>query len=155
MLKIVYSLFLGIILSIFAGVGISTFYQSPQYPEPPESLRYELSEEESEQYKADQRAYDLEVEAAQGSLDAYQRNVSIISTAIAVVFLAAGLVYAHKIDVIADGFLLGGIFTLLYSMGLGLASGDEKYRFIIATIGVAAAIGLGYWRFVKNAPGKG
>ncbi|HEX9594590.1 MAG TPA: hypothetical protein VF996_00425 [Candidatus Saccharimonadales bacterium] len=151
MLKIIYSLFLGIILSIFAGVGISAFYQSPEYPEPPESLRYELLEDESEQYVADQRAYDLEVEAAQGGMDTYQRNVSIIATVIAVIFLAVGLIYAHKIDVIADGFLLGGIFTLLYSMGLGLASGDEIYRFLIITVGVVVAIGLGYWRFAKDA----
>jgi len=150
MLKIVYSLFLGVILAIFVGVGISAFYQAPEYPEPPDAIKYGIYEDQTEEQKAVQRAYDQQAEAARERVEAHDRNVSIIATVVAVLLLAVGLVYSHKIDVIADGFLLGGIFTLLYSMGLGLASGDEMYRFLIISVGVAVAIALGYWRFVKT-----
>ena len=152
MLKVVYSLFLGIILAVFVGVGISAFYQSPSYPDEPESLRYGIESQPTEQQKQDQLEFERQTEAIDTDMDTYNRNVSIVATVIAVVFMAVGLIYSHKIDVIADGVLLGGIFTLLYSMGRGLASGDEIYRFLIITVGVIAAIGLGYWRFVKTAP---
>lgn len=155
MLKVVYSLFLGIILAIFVGVGISAFYQGPQYPDPPASIRYEAPEDQTEEQRAAQVAYDQQFETVDKQMEDYRRNVSIIATVIAVAFMAVGLVYSHKIDVIADGFLLGGIFTLLYSMGLGLASGDEIYRFLSVAVGVAVALVLGYRRFAAPmAAGK-
>lgn len=154
MLKIMYSFFLGIILAVFVGVGISTFYNAPEYPEYPASLERLDTPELTEEQKSIQTEFDTEVEAAEVELDSYNRNVSILATIVAVLFMAIGLVYAHKIDVIADGILLGGIFTLLYGLGRGLASGDEIFRFLVVTVGVAAAIGIGYWRFVKNAPAK-
>lgn len=154
MLKVVYSLFLGIILAIFVGVGISAFYQAPQYPDPPDTIKYGAVDEPDEEYLAAQRQYDEQNNQVQQQMDDYSRNVSIIATVIAVAFLAVGLVYSHRIDVIADGVLLGGIFTLLYSMGRGLASGDEIYRFLIISVGVAVALFLGYWRFVKQVPAR-
>lgn len=154
MLKVIYSLFLGIILAVFVGVGIATFYSAPEYPDYPESLERVDSPELTEEQKAIQHTYEGTVEYVEAELDDYNRNVSVIATIVAVLFMAIGLIYAHKIDVIADGILLGGIFTLLYGLGRGLASGDEIFRFLVVTVGVAAAIGIGYWRFVKNAPAK-
>ena len=152
MLKIIYSLFLGVILAIFVGVGISTFTGSPEYPDYPENLARLDIAELNEQQKAEQMAYEQQVQAVEEEMDKHNRNVSIIATVIAVAFMAVGLIYAHKIDVIADGVLLGGVFTLLYGLGRGLATGDEIFRFLVVTVGVVAAIGLGYWRFVKQAP---
>jgi hypothetical protein len=59
------------------------------------------------------------------------------------------LTAATKLSVIADGLLLGGLFTLLYSLGLGLSTDDTSYRFIIITIGLAAALFIGYWKFLR------
>ncbi len=82
-------------------------------------------------------------------MEPYNRNVSIITLSTAMVLLAASLAFEKKIKIIADGVLLGGVFTLLYSLGRSFASGDTKYTFADVSIGLAVAIYLGYHRFVK------
>lgn len=151
MLKIVYSVFLGVILALFVGVGISVFYPQPEAPEYPAEMRYEYGENgPSAQELEEQRVYDEAMELFQkNEMQPYNRNVSIIATIFAVALLGVGVVFSHKLDVIADGMLLGGIFTLIYGMGRGLATEQETYRFIVITIGLLIALALGYWKFAK------
>ena len=55
MLKVIYSLFLGVILAVFVGVGISTFTGSPEYPDYPENLaRLDTAELNEQQCPDDQ-----------------------------------------------------------------------------------------------------
>jgi hypothetical protein len=54
-----------------------------------------------------------------------------------------------KVEVISDGVMLGGLFTLLYSLGRGFASQDSKYSFISITVGLMVVLYLGYHRFVR------
>jgi hypothetical protein len=51
---------------------------------------------------------------------------------------------------IADGILLGGVFTTIYGIIRGLMSEDTKFRFIIVTVGLIIALVLGYIKFIKN-----
>lgn len=149
-LTIVYTLFLGIILALFVGVGIQTFYPQPEFPPSietavpdPDATEAELrkqgaeSEEAFRQFEEDSKAYN--------------RNVSTISLVAAVSFLALSLLLEKRNRVITNGIMLGGLFTLLYSFGRGLASGDSTMTFIAVTIGLAVVLFLGYRRFGRPA----
>lgn len=45
--------------------------------------------------------------------------------------------------------MLGGLFTLFYSIGRGFASEDSKYMFIMVSVGLLLVLFLGYHRFVS------
>lgn len=150
MLKLIYTVFLGVILAIFVGVGVSVFYPEPEYPEAPDIVKYGPYENRTPVQNAQEEAYNRKVATfEEDEMQPYNRNVSIIATVVAVLFLVVGVMYSQKLDVVADGMLLGGIFTLLYGMGRGIASQDEVFRFIVVVVGVAVALGLGYWKFAK------
>jgi hypothetical protein len=148
MLKIIYSFFLGILLAIFVGMGIAAFYQQPASPTWPTELNVANKEQTAEQQKL-QKDFDAKQAVWNEKMKPYNRNVSIMTLAAAVVFVAIGLLLEQKINILADGIMLGGVFTLLYSMGRGFASQNSKYSFVVVSIGVAIAIALGYLRFVK------
>ena len=147
-LKLVYTFFLGLLLAIFVGVGINTFYPGPKAPEyPTTSFSYE--KEPSEEEKQKQKEFDQKNAEYFEKEKPYSRNVSIAALVAGVVLLAISLVYERRIKIIADGVLLGGLFTLLYSIGRGFASEDTKYNFVVVTIGLLIALYLGYHRFVR------
>jgi hypothetical protein len=68
----------------------------------------------------------------------------------AVIVLAVALLLAEKLGVIADGLLLGGIFTLLYGIGRGMDTDSNKYRFMVATVGLVVTLVLGYIKFTRH-----
>ncbi len=150
LLKLVYTLFIGVLLSIFIGVGISTFYPSPEAPGYVEFSNPEgkvTTAQEEQQWSE----YDKKSRAYEEAIKPYSRNVSIIAL-IAAVLLLASSAYAEKrkIGVIADGIMLGGFFTLLYSLGRGFTAQDDKYVFLVVTVGLAFALYVGYHRFATD-----
>jgi len=151
-LKIVYTFFLGIILALFVGLGISTFYPAPQRPEYPESLRTysEPAGQQTDEQTQVQRDYEDAIKAHDEKSQPYNRNVSIIALSSAVLLVAVSLLFEKSNRVIGSGIMLGGLFTLLYSLGRGLASEDTKYTFIAATVGLLVALYLGYRRFAHD-----
>jgi hypothetical protein len=50
---------------------------------------------------------------------------------------------------IADGILLGGVFTTMYSIMRGLMTENSQFRFLIVTVGIIIAFVLGYVKFIK------
>jgi hypothetical protein len=60
------------------------------------------------------------------------------------------MIFEDKIKIMADGVMLGGLFTLLYSLGRGFASESSKYVFAVTTMGLAIVLYLGYHRFVRE-----
>lgn len=156
MLKIVYSFFLGLLLAVFVGMGIASFYPSPKAPEYPEVLQ--TNKTNPDEYTDEQRAADQKYEAdykvyAEGIND-YSRNVAIIALAAAVVLVVLGLLLHAKTDVIADGLLLGGVFTLLYSIARSFAAEDPKYSFLVTSAGLIITMVVGYIKFIKPSPAK-
>lgn len=147
-LKLVYTFFLGILLAIFVGVGINTFYPPPPDPKWPIQLETYGKEFSEEQQKL-QISHEKKRLAYEESLKPYSRNVSILTLAAAVTLLAVSILYEKKIKIIADGVMIGGLFTLLYSIGRGFASGDDTYVFVMVTVALAVVLYLGYHRFVK------
>lgn len=155
MLKFIYTLFLGLLLALFVGVGVSVFYPAPKAPEYPRILEsVSAPDGQTAEQKREQAAFDERQAVYQEQNSTYNRNVSVITLGFAVVFLALGLILASRIDVIADGLLLGGVFTLLYSIGRGFVSAQNTYRFLVITAGLVVAFVLGYLKFIKPAVKK-
>lgn len=149
-LQLVYTFFLGVLVAIFIGVGINTFYTPPEAPQYPAELnalmgKSPTAEEQAMQINWENKNRQFEEEKMQP----YSRNVSIIAIISAVALLTISILYEKKIKVMSDGVMLGGLLTLFYSIGRGFASQDSKYTFIMVAISLAIVLLLGYHRFVK------
>jgi hypothetical protein len=155
MLKIVYTFFLGLLLALFVGLGIATFYPGPKAPEyPVPTISTRDNGPSDDQLKAE-RDFSEKQRQYQDAYQSYNRNVSVIAVVAAVILMVVSLVFEQRIKIIADGVLLGGLFLVLYSIGRGFASEDTKYTFAVVAVGVAVALYLGYHRFLRvPAPAK-
>jgi hypothetical protein len=124
----------------------------PEYPLELEMQKPECNESAEikavrENFAREQRAYAEEIKP-------YNRNVSIISLIAAIVILVVSLTMLTKIKMIADGILLGGVFTTAYSIIRGLMSQNSQYRFIIVAMGLIIALTLGYLKFIRPRVSK-
>ncbi len=148
-LQLVYTFFVGILIALFIGVGISTFYAepaSPKYPVEINSYGKELTAEQEEKL----RALDTEREAYNERMKPYNRNVSVIVLIAAVMLLVASILLEKKIQLLSDGIMLGGLFSLIYGIGRGFASQNTRYVFVVISLGLATVLYLGYHRFVSK-----
>lgn len=143
MIRYIYTFFVGLFLAIFIGMGIAVFYTEPAAPVSPTFYGKELTASERQQ----QQVFDAKQRAYEQQLQRYNRNASIIVLICAVIILTISLTLAERLGILADGILLGGIFTLLYGIGRGMASGNNKYKFLVAAIGLAITLALGYIKF--------
>jgi len=152
MIKVIYAFFVGLLLAIFVGVGVSAFYPAPKAPQYPSSLATPEKAAPSEQTDAQldaQREYEREYEVFRAQDASYNRNVSIIVLVAAVIFVVVSLLFESKIRIIADGILLGGVFSLVYSIGRSFQADDSKYTFLVVAVGLVIALFMGYLRFIK------
>lgn len=154
MLKVIYAFFVGILLSIFVAVGISTFYPEPEAPQASSFYQRSQADPNSVEFKQQEAAYTAELNKHNEQLAAYNRNVSIIALVAAIVFVGIGLVFASRIQVVSDGLLLGGVFTLIYSIARGFMNDENSFRFVIVTAGLVIALVLGYFKFIKSGSKK-
>jgi hypothetical protein len=149
-IKFVYTIFLALLVALFVGLGISAFYPGPKEPLYPVELNVDKPGcEETQELKNIRIEYERANRDFSENFKSYSRNVSIISLAAAILILIASLTLLAKIKMIADGILLGGVFTTIYSIIRGLMSEDTKFRFLIVTIGLLIALVLGYIKFIK------
>lgn len=148
-LTFVYTFFLGLMLVIFVGFGVNTFYPGPTAPEYSISMETYGKMPTDEQIQK-QQAYDRAVRQYNKKLQPYSRNVSLISLAAAVALLVISLLSERKVLVLANGVMLGGLFTLVYSIIRAAMSEDSKYIFIVVTVGLIIVLYLGYHKFVRK-----
>lgn len=160
-LKVIYTFFIGILLALFIGFGIAAFYEEPKYPEPSVRLRYPLTEAEKTKESTQTASFEreqIELEqrekSYQKNIALYNRNVSTIALAAAIVYLMISLILAKRLMLISDGLLLGGVFTLIYSIGRGFGTNDSKFQFVTVSAGLLIALILGYFKFIKSAQKK-
>ncbi|MEI6498645.1 MAG: hypothetical protein WCO23_01655 [bacterium] len=152
MVKIIYAVLLGVILAFFVGLGIEAFYPTQRYPETPAILQYDkvnTTPQTAEQIKA-QENYDLTVKDWTEKNATHARNVSVIAIIGSIIFMILSLTILAKKDVFSNGFMLGSLFTLIYGIGRGFEGDDNKFRFLIVTIGLIATLTLGYFKFLKQ-----
>jgi len=160
-LKLVYTIFIGVLLAIFVGVGIAAFYPGPKDPETPTLLKlYKLPTDPSRdpvvsaQLQKEQEAFDEVLKTYQEKMEKYNRDVSIISLVAAILILVISLILFRKLLIIADGLLIGGVITLLYSVARVFGSGDDKLRFLVVSVGLAVSLLLGYIKFIEPSKNK-
>lgn len=106
------------------------------------------------QHQEETAEYDRQYKDYEQKYEAYNRNVSIISLVAAVIFIVAGLVFEKRIKMLSGAIMLGGIFTLLYSIGRGFAADDSRYVFIVLCVSILLVSYLGYRRFVQPSANK-
>lgn len=153
-LKLIYTFLIGIFLAVFVGVGIAAFYSGPKRPEAPASIKYAFSETDkkealSAEYKAEIEKYDQAEKEYQLQSQTYNKNVSIYSLIASILIVITSLTLFKNILFIADGLLLGGVLTLLYSVIRGFDTQDNMFRFIVVSIGLFISLFLGYTKFIK------
>ena len=160
-LQIIFSFFLGIMVVAFIGVGVNTFYPSPDRSEL-EALYQEREQIDQSRGKtgeltpAEQAAYTklseeitAEEERMQEFQDVWARNTSIILIAFATLIMGISLSRADQLRVISSGLLLGGLFAMVYGAGWSFAGSDSKARFAVVTVALVVTIALGYAKFVR------
>ena len=152
-LKIIYSIFIGVLFAVLVGVGIAAFYPEPKPPEYPSALKIPreggLNQPVFNELKGEQEEYDRLEKAFRQNLEIYNRNVSIIAIVASIITLVVSLTLFKKLFLIADGLLLGGVLTILYSIIRGFGSGNNKFQFIIVSISFIVALILGYIKLAK------
>ena len=141
---------MALLVALFVGLGITTFYPGPEAPKYP--LELDQVKQGCEQ-TVEQQTLSKEFNKAQEKFmeesKPYNRNVSIISLVASIIILVLSLTLLTKIKMIADGILLGGVFTTMYSIIRGLMSEDSQFRFLIVFIGLGIALALGYIKFIR------
>lgn len=154
MIRFIYTLFVGLFLAIFIGLGIAVFYEQPTAPEEPVAMQSIGKEGPTEAQQKEINTFHEKQKTYNHDMAIYNRNVSIIVLICAVVILAIALLFSDRLGIVADGILLGGIFSLLYGIGRGMATDNNKYRFAVAAVGLAITIILGYFKFTHRRVNK-
>lgn len=163
-LRIIFSIFLGLMLTALVGVGVYTFHL------PPERLDHEIrdfkrqeqairnSKPDNELTTADRNRIqeivrqrnELE-DAAEQARQRWALRTSIILIVLATLAMAISLVRADRMTVISNGLLLGGVFSMLYGVGWIATADTTITRFLVMTAAFVIALGLGYARFVHRS----
>jgi len=149
-IKFIYTIFLALLIALFVGLGIDAFYPAPKAPEYPVELqKAELSCNETAEQKDARINFDQDQRTYQEKIKPYNRNVSIISLIASIIILVLSLTFLSKIKMIADGILLGGVFSTVYSIIMGMMAGSSQFRFLIVIVGIIIAFLLGYIKFIR------
>jgi len=160
-LKFLYTIFVGLLIASFVGFGIEAFYPTPSQPEyptacegkmsmTPDGTSVPVSGSESEECNQLIKEYNAAGDRYQEENNIHNRNVSLISLVVSVIILAASLALAHKLNILADGLVLGGTLTLFYGIIRGLMTDQAGYRFAVVSVGLLATLVIGYLKFVRG-----
>jgi hypothetical protein len=148
-IKPVYTIFLAILVVLFVGLGIDAFYAAPKPPTYPVELQTKPITEPTAQQDQITIAFDQAQKKYESDMKTYNQNVSIVSLLASIIILIVSLTLVNKIEIIADGILLGGVFTVMYSIVRGTMTENSQFRFLIVTIGIVIAFILGYIKFIR------
>ncbi len=171
-LQAIFAVFLGLMITAVVGVGVYTFHPNPGeesqeqiqalYDEraaidgcntpTPEQCRTwdQLTTAE----KARTKAIDAQVttlqRASEESSSRWRMSTSVILIVLATILMAVALALGDSVAVLSNGILLGGLFTMLYGVGWGLASGNSITRFLVLVVALVVSLVLGYLKFVRG-----
>jgi hypothetical protein len=173
-LQAIFTVFLGLMITAVVGVGVYTFHPNPaaDTQEQVQALYQErerlqgcstvkgctpieqLTAAERAQLEAiDEQVLELQ-QAADAQREAWSQRTSVILIVIATALMAVALLLGDSVTVLSNGILLGGLFTMLYGVGWGLASGNSLTRFLVLVAALAVSLGLGYLKFVRPRRGS-
>ena len=147
-LGMIYTFILALIIAVFVGITINTFYPGPEYPNQEMTEMKEEPTTEEEKAMAEKNRV-IEEEYREKNED-WSQNVSIIVISAATVFVALGLFLAGKMPVLPNGVLMGGLFTIFYGVGMAMSSGSRYVIFGVVTASLVIIVAAGYLKFVHN-----
>lgn len=171
-LQAIFAVFLGLMITAVVGVGVYTFHPNPgdeaqeqiqalydersaidgcSSPTPGECRNWDqLTAAEKSRAKAiDAQVASLQ-RAAEEQSSQWRMSTSVILIVIATMLMAVALALGDSVSVLSNGILLGGLFTMLYGVGWGLASGNSVTRFVVLVVALAVSLVLGYLKFVRG-----
>ncbi len=85
----------------------------------------------------------------------WYRTSGLIMIGVATLLLALSLIRWDQTLVISNGLLLGGLFTMIFGIGLSMNAGDDVGTFLVLTLALAIMLGLGYLRFATRSKAPG
>lgn len=168
-LQVIFSFFLGLMVTAFIGVGVYTFYPPPQEKYGDQLQELYRQQEDIQNFREptaitpSDRAKLKKIQAEirkledkqQAEMEVWGRNTSIILIAFATLVMSISLIRSEQLRVISNGLLLGGLFTMLYGIGWVIATGTSQARFWVMTAALAITITLGYLKFVRERAAGG
>lgn len=165
-LQTVFALFLGLMVTAVIGVGVYTFYPSPQGQFRDELERVSREEEAARLSKApdaltaddrekmralaDRRNRAEDANRAEG--ERWGRRTSIVLVALATLTMMISLASVTLAPALTNGLMLGGVFTMLYGVGWIIVTDSSMARFIVTTVALGITLLSGYLRFSRTAP---
>lgn len=168
-LQVIYAVFLGALLTAIVVVGITTFapVQDEAVVAQIEDRNREIEDlytckdptggceltpqEEARAVELQRQLDDLYSEQERIRQE-WNRSAGLVAVGIATVLLALSLVRWDRAIVLSNGLLLGGLFTMVYGLGLTLAGGEDAFRFVVLVVALVLVVGLGYLRFARLGP---
>jgi len=163
-LQTLFAIFLGLMVTAFVGVGVYTFYPSPDAHYRAQILKLDRQQQEIRNSRPDialtpaDRAQMQKVtdelnkvqDTNRAATEAWSGRTSIVLVALATLVMAISLTAAVQLPVLSNGLLMGGVFTMLYGVGWVIVSGTSTTRFVVMTVALVITLGLGYLRFVRR-----
>ncbi len=149
--KSLYSILLGLFLTVFISISIATFYPQPVFG-PITACTIPQSANET-LHQTSQNECTKAIENQQKQQNFYMETISSIALGCAVLFFIISMFLEKKKNVYSYGFLFGSIFTLLYSNARGLNTNIQTFKFALITISLVLVFVIGYINFIKT-PGK-
>lgn len=163
-LQIIFAIFLGLMVTAFIGIGVNTVYPPPDEPFIRQMRDLERRSEAVSNSKAAaeftpaERARIQQLrdsvnqtqDALRVAVQPWTRTTSIILIAFATLSMAISLIRADQLPVLSNGLLLGGVFTMIYGVGLILTAGSSAMRLVVMAAALLITVGLGYARFVRG-----
>ncbi len=125
-LQIIFAFFLGLVVVAFVGIGVNTFYPEPAY-----------------------------VDGRPDQYVGWQLTTGIVLLVCATIILAVSLFLPETQAVLSNGILLGGVFTMIYAVGITVSSNVSVLRFVVVAIALAVTIAIGYLKFVRGRAAQG
>jgi hypothetical protein len=169
-LQAIFAVFLGLMITAVVGVGVYTFMPNPadDVQEQIEAL-YEqrnsiqgcseftgcrptedlTAEEQAQLATIDARERELR-DQQQREQESWAQRTSIVLIVIATALMVVSLLLGDALTVLSNGILLGGLFTMLYGVGWGIASGNSVTRFLVLVAALVVSLVLGYAKFARG-----
>ena len=162
-LRTIFSIFLGLMLTVFFGIGVYTFHPPPtQFKDQIKELNKreqiirttkipgELTIEDRDQLQEIALKRSELIDAEAELRKPWCLSTSIVLIIFSTLTLVVSLVKAVQLQVISNGLLLGGVFTMLYGSGWIAFTGTSTLRFLVMTAALMVTLVLGYVRFVRK-----
>lgn len=122
LLQVIFAIFLGLVVVAFVGIGVNTFFPQPEFTD----------------------YYD------QDAWTTSQLTTSVILLVCATLIMVVSLLLPEVQAVLSNGVLMGGVFTMIYAVGMAVFSNQNVTRFIVAAIALAVTVAVGYFKFVRR-----